>query len=398
MLRLGLFLYDRIGGRRTLPGSRSVSLRKAPHRAILKDRLTHGFEYSDCWVEDSRMAVLAAMDARELGAEILTRTECIGLERTADGWIAALREPDAQERVVEARAVVNAAGPWVDGIAGLALGRGTPARLRLVKGSHIIVPRLYKGAHAYIFQQEDGRIVFAIPYEHDYTLIGTTDEAFDDDPGTVAISKEERAYLREAVGGYFRTSIAEEDIVSTYSGVRPLYDDHADSDSTVTRDYVFELDAEEDAAPILSIYGGKITTFRKLAEHALEKLSGHLPMRDAWTKDAPLPGGDMADFEEFLKRTGERHSWLPPKLLRRLVRAYGTRIDRVIGTADGMDRMGEHFGGDLYEAELRYLASEEFARTAEDVLWRRSKLGLHVPDAAASRIDAWFAAQAQDPR
>ena len=200
------------------------------------------------------------------------------------------------------------------------------------------------------------------------------------------------------MGGYFRTSIAEEDIVSTYSGVRPLYDDHADSDSTVTRDYVFELDAEEDAAPILSIYGGKITTFRKLAEHALEKLSGHLPMRDAWTKDAPLPGGDMADFEEFLKRTGERHSWLPPKLLRRLVRAYGTRIDRVIGTADGMDRMGEHFGGDLYEAELRYLASEEFARTAEDVLWRRSKLGLHVPDAAASRIDAWFAAQAQDPR
>ena len=398
MLRLGLFLYDRIGGRRTLPGSRSVSLRKAPHRAILKDRLTHGFEYSDCWVEDSRMTVLAAMDARELGAEILTCTECIGLERTADGWIAALRQPDGQERVVEARAVVNAAGPWVDGIAGLALGRGTPARLRLVKGSHIIVPRLYKGAHAYIFQQEDGRIVFAIPYEHDFTLIGTTDEAFDDDPGTVAISKEERAYLREAVGGYFRTPIAEEDIVSTYAGVRPLYDDHADSDSTVTRDYVFELDAEEDAAPILSIYGGKITTFRKLAEHALEKLSGHLPMRDAWTKDAPLPGGDMADFEAFLKRTGERHSWLPPKLLRRLVRAYGTRIDRVIGTADGMDRMGEHFGGDLYEAELRYLASEEFAHTAEDVLWRRSKLGLHVPDAAASRIDAWFAAQAQDPR
>ena len=392
MLRLGLFLYDRIGGRRTLPGSHGVDLRKAPHRAILKDRLTRGFEYSDCWIEDSRMVALAAMDARELGAEILTRTECIGLERTADGWIAALRRPDGSERVVEARAVVNAAGPWVDGIAGLGLGRGTPARLRLVKGSHIIVPRLYQGSHAYIFQQEDGRIVFAIPYEHDFTLIGTTDELFEGDPGTVAISPEERAYLREAVGGYLRTPIAEEDIVSTYAGVRPLYDDHADSNSTVTRDYVFELDADDGAAPILSIYGGKITTFRKLAEHALEKLSDHLPMREAWTKDAPLPGGDMADFEAFLRRAGERHSWLPPKLLRRLVRAYGTRIDRVIGTADGMDRLGEHFGGDLYEAELRYLAREEFAQSAEDVLWRRSKLGLHLPDAAASRIEAWFAA------
>ena len=289
--------------------------------------------------------------------------------------------------------MVNAAGPWVDGIAGLALGRGTPARLRLVKGSHIIVPRLYAGDHAYIFQQEDGRIVFAIPYEHDFTLIGTTDELFEGDPGTVAISAEERAYLRDAVGGYFRTAVTEEDIVSTYAGVRPLYDDHAATNSTVTRDYVFELDADDGAAPILSIYGGKITTFRKLAEHALEKLSDHLPMREAWTKDASLPGGDMADFEAFLKRAGERHSWVPPKLLRRLCRAYGTRIDRVIGTADGMDRLGEHFGGDLYEAELRYLAREEFAQSAEDVLWRRSKLGLHLPDAAASRIDAWFAAE-----
>ena len=396
MLRAGLALYDLLGGRGRLPRSKKISLKIAPHRAILQERLTAGFEYSDCWVEDSRLVVLSAMDAKARGATIATRTECTALARHADHWLATLRGEDG-ERVVAARAVVNAAGPFVDRVAKAALGQGTPAHLRLVKGSHIIVPRAYPGDHAYIFQQADQRIVFAIPYERDYTLIGTTDLLYEGDLDRVEITPEERRYLREAVTQYFKSGVTEEDIVHTYAGVRPLYEDKAASNSTVTRDYVFEIDAPKGSAagaPILSVYGGKITTYRKLAEHALASLSRHMDMPgEAWTHDAPLPGGDMpdADFARFLWAAGERHVWLPPEMLLRLGRAYGTRIDTVLGDAASLDDLGTHFGGDLYEAELSYLVAHEFARTAEDVLWRRSKLGLHLSEDAQDAVARWFA-------
>ncbi|SFO86065.1 glycerol-3-phosphate dehydrogenase [Qipengyuania nanhaisediminis] len=394
MLRAGLFLYDRLGGRKTLPGSHKVDLRDPPHRAILQDHLTSGFEYSDCWVEDSRLVVLTAMDAEERGAKVWMRTECIALERKADHWVATLSDPDG-ERVVEAKAVVNAAGPFVDKVAKSALGEGTPAHLRLVKGSHIIVPRAYSGDHAYIFQQADDRIVFAIPYERDFTLIGTTDLLYEGDLDHVEIAAEEREYLREAATRYLRSGITEEDIVHTYSGVRPLYEDNAASNSTVTRDYVFEIDADG-GAPILSVYGGKITTYRKLAEHALEKLADHAEIpSQGWTAHAPLPGGDIekGDFARFLWKASDRFSWVPPEMLLRLCRAYGTRIDRVLSDAHSLDELGTHLGGDLYEAELRYLVDCEYARSAEDVLWRRSKLGLHLSDETQESVREWFSSR-----
>lgn len=395
MLRLGFALYDRLGGIKSLASSRRVDLRKPPHRGVLQERLTAGFEYSDCWVEDARLVVLTAKDAEERGATILMRTECVALERLADRWRATLRNA-GRERVIEARTLVNAAGPWVDGVAKMALGSGTPAHLRLVKGSHIVVPRAFAGEHAYIFQQPDKRIVFAIPYERDFTLIGTTEQLFDGALDRVAISAEERDYLRAAASRYFRSGISEDEIVHSYAGVRPLYEDHAARNATVTRDYVFELDAAG-GAPALSVYGGKLTTYRRLAESALAKLAAHLPMPGGpWTAVAPLPGGDIpgGDFARFLWSAGERYAWVPPELLQRLARAYGTRIDRVLGDAASLAELGEHFGGTLYEAELRYLTAHEYARTAEDVLWRRSKLGMHLSGEAQARVAAWMVEQA----
>ncbi len=390
LLRAGLLLYDTLGGLgRSLPGSRAIRLDRPPHRGVLREHLTRGFEYSDCWVEDARLVVLVAMDAQARGAEILTRTECVALERGPEQWRAVLRDAKG-ERTITARAVVNAAGPWVDGIAGMALGKGTTAHLRLVKGSHIVVPRGFPGEQAYILQQPDGRIVFAIPYERDFTLIGTTDEAFTGDPGAVAISDVEVDYLIAAVGRSFRSGVTRDEIAWTFAGVRPLYEDKARSNSTVTRDYVFELDAKS-GAPILSIYGGKITTFRRLAEHALKKLAKHVPMGEAWTATAPLPGGDMPDFARFLWDASERFEWIPPEMLLRLARAYGTRLDQIVGGAESLARLGRHFGGDLYEAELTYLVEYELARTAEDALWRRSKQGLHLSAQSIASVERWFA-------
>ena len=395
MLRLGLALYDRIGGKMSLPRSRRVDLRVAPYRGVLQERLTAGFEYSDCWVDDARLVVLSAKDAEERGADVRVRTECTALTRSADAWQATLRDTSGESQVT-ARAVVNAAGPFVDRVAKAALGQGTPAHLRLVKGSHIIVSRRFPGEHAYIFQQPDGRIVFAIPYERDFTLIGTTDLLYTGDLDAVTIAPEETAYLCEAASRYFASAVTEEEIVSTYAGVRPLYEDNAANNSTVTRDYVFELEAEG-GAPILSVYGGKITTYRKLAEHALERLGKVFAVPDtAWTAQVPLPGGDMprGDFAAFLWRASERYGWVPPEMLQRLTRAYGTRIDTLLGTAQSLDDLGRHLGGTLYEAELHYLVAEEYARTAEDVLWRRSKLGLHLPAEAQQAVAEWFAAAA----
>ena len=389
MLRLGLFLYDHIGGRKLLPATRSVDLRKTPHAAVLEDRLTSGFEYSDCWVEDSRLVVLNCMDAKERGAHIRTRTQCVGLERKADCWTATLQGEDGTS-TVEARCVVNAAGPWVDAVLGKAAPDKAHENLRLVKGSHLIFPRLFDGDHAYIFQNGDGRIVFAIPYEREFTLCGTTDQSFSGDPSGIDISDEEAVYICNAINEYLRHDVAPEDAVWSYAGVRPLYDDKSSSDSTVTRDYVFEVDAEG-GAPILSIFGGKITTYRKLAEHALHKLK--VLGRECWTADEPLPGGDIdvEHFDRFLSDACARYAWFPPAGVRRLARAYGTRMDRILGEARGLDDLGAHMGGDLYAAELDYLCREEFALQADDVLWRRSKLGLHLDADARGRVAEWFA-------
>ncbi len=394
MLRLGLFLYDRIGGFRSLPGSHGIDLRTDPHDMILQSRFTHGFEYSDCWVEDSRLVALNAIDAQERGANIHTRTRCTSLERMDTHWRATVVDKAGKHSTIEARAVANAAGPWVDDITAMATGGQAEAHLRLVKGSHIIVPRKFPGKHAYIFQNGDGRIVFAIPYERDFTLIGTTDQLFTGDRDTVAISRAERDYLCVAASDYFRDPVAPTDVVSTYAGIRPLYEDNSASNSTVTRDYVFAVDAPDGAPALLSVYGGKITTFRKLAEHALDRLAGYMDIPGkAWTREAPLPGGDLpgGDFTAFLTRLRSERPWLPEAMARRLARAYGTRIDRILGNASGIDGLGEYLGGDLYAAELHYLHAYEFAHSAEDVLWRRSKLGLHLPDAAIARVEAWFA-------
>jgi glycerol-3-phosphate dehydrogenase len=299
--------------------------------------------------------------------------------------------------MVETKAVINAGGPFVDRIAKLALGAGTPAHLRLVKGSHIVVRRAYPGEHAYIFQQTDGRIVFAIPYERDFTLIGTTDMLFEGNLDLVAITPEETAYLREAASLYFRSPVAEDEIVHTFAGVRPLYEDKSRRNSAVTRDYVFELDTQG-GAPILSIYGGKLTTFRKLAEHALERLGQVMEIPgEPWTAGAALPGGRLgSDFAGFLWQAHERWPWVPPEMLQRLCRAYGSRVEDVLGEAHGLSDLGHHFGGTLYEAELRYLAAKEYACTGDDVLWRRSKLGLHLSEGAAAQVTAWMEQRARE--
>ena len=393
MLRLGLFLYDNLGGRKLLPGTRTVNLRNPPHSQILKDRLVTGFEYSDCWDDDARLVVLNCMDARDRGADVRTHTECIALERGRAHWTATLRNY-AGEQQVTARIVINAAGPWVDQVLGEAIPDQPHQNLRLVKGSHLVFPKLFDGPHAYIFQNRDNRIVFAIPYEREYTLVGTTDVLFTGDPNEVRISADERTYICEAVNEYLRTPVWPEQAVWSYSGVRPLYDDHKSDNSTVTRDYVFDLDAPDGAPPILSIFGGKITTYRKLAEHALKKLGGFGD--GSWTANVPLPGGDIdpARFDHFFAECMGRYGWFGPEGIHRLARSYGTRISQVLGQAESIDQLGAHMGGNLYAAELEYLVHEEFAASAEDVLWRRSKLGLHLDQAAQTRVADWFAARA----
>ena len=393
LIRLGLFLYDHIGGRKLLPPSRRVRLEGALG-AGLRPAVRRGFAYSDCWVQDARLVVLNAMDARERGATILTRTALVAARREGDRWIATIRDGGG-ERQVAARAIVNAAGQWVQQILGEVAGTRAERPPRLVKGSHIVVPRLFEGDHAFILQNPDKRIVFAIPYEQDFTLIGTTDVTVGAEEGRPTISAAETDYLCESVNRYFARSIGAGDVVWSYSGVRPLYDDGRSDASAVTRDYVLKLGTE--AAPqILSIFGGKITTYRKLAEQALAKLAPFLPpMRAPWTDGAPLPGGDIeaGDFEAFVSGTQRRWPFLSPALARRLARAYGTRIERVLGPATSMAMLGEDFGGGLTAAELDYLVGEEWATTAEDMLWRRSKLGLHLPHDTAARIDAYIAAR-----
>jgi glycerol-3-phosphate dehydrogenase len=402
MIQIGLFLYDHLGGRKRLPASTRVSLTRLPYSSGLKPGHETGFEYSDCWVNDARMVALNAIDARERGAEVLTRTSCISARREGDTWVAELQAQDGRRRSVRAKALVNAAGPWAGEFISRQLGRNEAATLRLVKGSHIIIDKLYEGDHAFILQNSDRRIVFTIPYEGRFTLVGTTDIPYEGDPAKVAISGDETQYLCDLVNRYFAKTITPVDVVWNYSGVRPLFDEGGGSESAsaVSRDYVLELEDEGGKAPLLNVFGGKITTFRRLSEHALQKLKPFFPEASGdWTKTAHMPGGDIAnaDFESFAAEQTQRYAWLAPTHVRRLARAYGTRMGRVIGDARAIGDLGRHFGGDLYEAEVRYLKDQEWAVAAEDVLWRRSKLGLHVPSGTADALRAWFADQGRAP-
>jgi len=392
-VRAGLFLYDHLGGRDELPGTKTVRLDQTPYGAGLSARNGRAFVYSDCWVEDSRLVVLNALDAAERGATILTRTRLVAAAREADGWTATIADA-AGERRVRARALVNAAGPWVADVIGRVAGAKSERGVRLIKGSHVVVPRLYEGDHAFMLQNADRRIVFAIPYEGRFTLLGTTDQPWDGAPAKAAIDADETAYILETANRYFARQLGTDDVVWSYAGIRPLYDDRKGSASAVTRDYVLDLDAGQGKAPMLSIFGGKITTYRKLAEHALGELARLLPRTGpAWTAGATLPGGAMpgGDFERFLAAAEAERPNFPRPLLRRLARAYGTRIAEILGPAATPDALGADLGGGLHEAEIDYLVRAEWARTAEDILFRRSKLGLHVPAETASRIDALLA-------
>lgn len=395
-LRLGLFLYDHLGSRSILPGTKSLDLLKDVRGKPLQKRLKKGFAYSDCWVDDARLVSLTARDAKERGADIRTQTECVGLERSADHWTLQLNGKDG-EATVKARVLVNAAGPWVDPVTAL-YDSSNPVKLRLVKGSHIVIARKFEGDHSYIFQNRDGRIVFAIPYEGDRTLIGTTDQPWSYDEGPARISDGEVDYLCAAASEYFTQPVTPGDVQWTYSGVRPLFDDHSQSASTVTRDYVF--DYNEEGAPVLSVFGGKITTYRVLARQAIKTLKDAINVEtDDWTKDAPLPGGDFPvdGFDALVAQYMQRWPFIDKAMMVRLVRAYGTDAAQILGEAKDYAALGQYFGAGFYEAELRWLITHEFALSADDILWRRTKLGLHMSTEEQASVADWFAAQAQKP-
>jgi glycerol-3-phosphate dehydrogenase len=381
-IRIGLFLYDHIGGRRRLPSSRGVRIAGTPLGSSLIDSIRYGFAYSDCWVDDSRLVVLNAVDASERGAKIWTRTSFVSAKRVGKTWEAQLLDGKSSvTKTIKARSIVNAAGPWVEDILKTVPDARSTSQVRLVKGSHIVVPRLYEGAHAYMLQNPDGRIVFTIPYEDDFTVVGTTDVPFDGDPTKPAINEGEIDYLCQTVNRYFKHPLATSDVRWSYAGIRPLSDDEETNASKVTRDYKLEVNGERGEAPLLSVFGGKITTYRRLAEAALLKLRPFIGgPKQGWTDHAALPGGDLprGDFASFLVGVQRRWPFLPAAIANRLARAYGTRISDLLGAAKHMDDLGRHFGGGLTSAELEYLYTHEWAITAEDVLWRRTKVGLHM--------------------
>ena len=392
MLRTGLFLYDHIGGREMLPGSKSLKLDKAPHLGVLESRFKTGFEYSDCWVDDARLVVLYAIDAAHHGADIRTRTEVLSVKTTGRGYSAEIKQ-NGKIETIHAKGVVNAAGPWVDEVLGKIKPSDNEQSLRLVTGSHIVTKKLFDGDHAYLFQNADNRVIFAIPYEHDYTLIGTTDKPYDLSEGPVKISEEEISYLCEAASEYFENDISPDDVVWTYAGVRPLYDDKKADASAVTRDYVLDIEELSEEAPFMSVYGGKITTSRKLGEQAMQELAKYFKNAgDDWTESALLPGGDLydADFDRFFADMQKRYPALNEDLLKRLCHAYGTRITLILGDGKTQPDLGQNFGAGLYEIEAKYLINHEWATSAEDILWRRSKLGLHMTKDQRANFTTWF--------
>ena len=398
LLRLGLFLYDHIGGRNLLPPTRSVDLsRDEVGKPLVSNRYTRAFEYSDCFVDDARLVVLTARDAADRGAEIRTRTRAVEIRQADGSWQVTVEDTASGIRsTIKARALVNAGGPWVEDVLRSSAGVNARAKVRLVQGSHIVVRKLYAHDRAYMFQNSDGRIVFVIPYQDDFTLIGTTDRDFDGDPSKVKASTEEIKYLCDSVSEYLAQPVSPDDVVWTYAGVRPLYDDGASEAKAATRDYVFELDTPG-GAPLLSIYGGKITTYRRLAEEALERLEPYLrsaKAKDGWTAKSPLPGGDM-DVSAVAALTAElirNYPFLASAQASRLAHAYGTRAAKLLGSAKSLADLGQSFGAGLTESEVKYLMAHEWARSAEDIVWRRSKLGLRLSAAEIAALEDWIAA------
>jgi glycerol-3-phosphate dehydrogenase len=401
MMRIGLFLYDHLARREFLPGSRTIRLRGHALGAPLNPRYSRAFLYSDGWTDDARLVVLNALDAAERGAQVLPGWRCVDAQRDGTHWQVTLQDGAGAARQVRTRALVNAAGPWASQF--LKEHAHAPASrikpLRLVKGSHIVVPKLFDHDHAYALQGADKRVIFIIPFERDYTLIGTTDVEHQGPVGDARIDDDEIRYLCEQASRYMVKPVVPADVVWSYSGVRPLIEDDAEDPSAVTRDYLLELDT--DSAPLLTVWGGKITTFRKLAEDAADGLCKRLGVkRAAWTAGSYLPGGDLSawigpptrpdvDFARFEQKLGERHPALPATLRHRLARCYGARVDRILEP----DGLGAEIAPGLHERELVYLHDHEWARTADDVLWRRTKLGLHLTAAQRQDVARWWAAR-----
>jgi glycerol-3-phosphate dehydrogenase len=384
LIRLGLLLYDTLGGRKILPATRTLDLREDPAGHPLQDRFRRAFEYSDCWVEDAKLVSLNARDAAERGARIMTRTRVVSARRGEDGW-EITTESEQGRQVHRARVLVNATGPWVEQFVRDVATVPSSESVRLVRGSHIVTRRLYEHDRCYFFQGHDGRIIFAIPYEGDFTLIGTTEQEHHGSPGAAHISDEERDYLLAFASGYFKKPVTRDDIVWTYSGVRPLYDDGARSATAATRDYVLSLDTK--GAPLLNVFGGKITTYRRLAEAALDKLAPCFPgLPDRWTAGRPLPGGDFAcdGVAAMIAALKTDYPFLSDYWSRRMVKGYGTEARKILGGARSARDLGREFGATLTAAEVDWLVIHEFARTAEDIVWRRTKLGLRM---TAQQID-----------
>ena len=392
MLRLGLFIYDHLGGRKILPGTSSVALDHGALGAPLMRRYAHGFEYSDCSVDDARLVVLNAVDAAERGALVRTRTRCIGAE-PGKSWRLVL-DVRGRRDAVTARVMVNATGPWLRLFAQDVLRATMPAPVRLDKGSHIVVPRLFEHDRGYIFQTRDARVVFALPFEGEFTLIGTTDRGFAGDPGSIRPAADEIAYLCDIAKEHFRAAIEPAQVVWSFAGIRALYDDGSKRSQDVTRDYVLDLDERDGAAPLLTVYGGKITTCRRLAEQALDRLSHVFSCGPAWTARSHLPGGEFPHdgLAALIAQTGRSRPFLADRHVQRLVRAYGTRVESVLGTARNAQELGPWLGADLTAAEVRYLMEREWARTADDVLWRRSKLGLFLSTQERERLAQFMTA------
>jgi glycerol-3-phosphate dehydrogenase len=393
MLRLGLWLYDHLGGRKILPASRRIDPRRDPMGAPLRPDIAAAFVYADCQADDARLVIANARDAARRGAHIMRGVEFVSARREGVGWRVELRRADGERSEIGARALINAGGPWAMEIArraGVAHGK---AALRLVKGSHIVVRRLYEGEQAYILQNDDRRIVFVLPFERDFTLIGTTEAPFDGDPAAVVCTDDEAAYLCRAVSRWFARSLSPMAIQWRYAGVRPLYEDHAKSASAVTRDYVLLRDGGPSEAPMLSVLGGKITTYRRLAEHALERLAFPGTGRK-WTADAPLPGGTLAggSIEAAVSELRAQYPWLDAVLADRLVRRYGSEAAAMLGDARRAADLGEDFGAGLTDREVDWLRREEWAESADDILWRRTKLGLRLSDSERARLIAYLGA------
>ena len=396
LVRLGLFLYDHLGGRKKLPGTRTLDLRRDPEGTPLLDQYTRGFEYSDCWVDDARLVVLNALDAAERGAKVLTRTAATSARREDGAWTVETKNAlTGATRTFRARCLVNCAGPWVMDVIGRVAGSHSPRNVRLVKGSHIIVPKFWNGNNAYLVQNHDKRVIFINPYEGDKALIGTTDIAYEGRAEDVAADEAEIGYLIAAVNRYFKEKLRRGDVIHSFSGVRPLFDDGQGNPSAVTRDYVFDLD-ETGGVPLLNVFGGKITTFRELAERGMHRLDAIFPrMGGDWTETAKLPGGEIpdADYESFFETMREAYPWMPRPLARHYGRLYGARTKDVVAGAQSLNDLGRPFGGLLHEAEARYLIAKEWALTAEDILFRRTKHYLHLTAAERTAFTDWFDAE-----